>query len=104
MAPTAYVSGQCPNCIRFVKSAQRLGLTMKIVNIDTVRVQGLTAVPTVVDNNKTMVGTEVFEWLQGFEANLPLDAYATVLGDPVGLSYTDLENDESVQPLAFTPF
>lgn len=102
--PTAYVSAQCPNCIRFIKSAQRLGLTLKVVNIDTVAVQGLTAVPTVVDANKTMVGTEVFDWLQTFESNLPLEAYAMVMGQCTGLSYTDLETDDCVEPLPFTQF
>lgn len=104
MGTHVYVSGQCPNCDRFLKSLRRLKLKVKVVNVDHTRVEGLSAVPTVVEGTQMMTGTKAFEWLQSFEAQVPLDAYATVLGEGAGLSYTDLESDETVEATLFTPF
>ena len=89
--PTVYISGQCPK--------------VNVVNVDQRRVNGLTAVPTVVEAGQSMVGTKAFEWLQAFEAQIPLDAYATVLGEgDGGLAYTDLDTDETMAATLFTPF
>jgi len=100
---TVYWSPQCPNCVRFLKSAERLGVACNAIDVSVARVGGLTAVPTVVmRDGSTRVGTEAFEWLRGFEAEMPLTSYATVMGEGAGgLSYTDLESDE---PVAATPF
>ena len=100
-----YVSGQCPNCDRFIKTVRRLKLKVEIVNIDNRKVDGLSAVPTVVEGTRVMVGTKAFEWLQSYESKLPLEAYATVLGEGVGgLSYTDLDTDETRGSSLFTAF
>jgi|Laugresbdmm110sn_1035088.scaffolds.fasta_scaffold13979_5 hypothetical protein len=100
-----YVSGQCPNCDRFLKTVRRLKLKIEIVNIDNRKVDGLSAVPTVVEGTRVMVGTKAFEWLQSHESKLPLEAYATVLGEGAGgLSYTDLDTDESMASTLFTEF
>jgi len=106
MGAIVYVSDQCPNCDRFVKSLKRLKLSgVKVINIDRTPVAGLDAVPTVIDGRTTLVGTKAFEWLQGYESKLPLEAYATVLGEGAGgLSYTDLETDETVESTLFTHF
>ncbi len=105
MGTTVYISGQCPNCDRLLKTLRRLKLPIKVVNIDQTPVGGLTAVPTVVDDGRVMVGTQAFEWVQGYESRLPLEAYATVLGEgAAGLSYTDLETDETVSDPLFTQF
>jgi hypothetical protein len=89
--------------VRFLKSAQRLGIQIHVVDVSVTRAEGLSAVPTVVTREgETHVGTDAFEWLRGFEAQLPLASYATVMGEGIGgLSYTDLESDE---PIAATPF
>ena len=105
MTTVVYVSSQCPNCDRFVKSLRRLQIDSKVVNIDRAPVNGLTAVPTVVVSGQVMVGTAAFEWLQGFEAKLPLEAYATVLGEGCGgLSYTELESEETMGSTLFANF
>ena len=102
---TVYVSGQCPNCDRFLKTLRRFDFKVKVVNIDHHPVDGLSAVPTVVSGREVHVGTKAFEWLQSFEAQLPLEAYATVLGEGAGgLTYTDLETDETMDAALFTPF
>jgi hypothetical protein len=102
---TVYVSGQCPNCDRFLKTLRRLQLKVKVVNVDQTHVNGLSAVPAVVDQGIAMTGTKAFEWLQSFESQVPLEAYATVLGEgSAGLTYTDLETDETVDAAPFTPF
>lgn len=103
-AVTVYYAQQCPNCTRFLKSAQRLNIEVTLVDVARTPVRGLTAVPTVVVRGQgTMVGTKAFEWLQTFESRMPLTSYATVLGEGTdgGLSYTDLHSDETV---ASTPF
>lgn len=100
-----YISGQCPNCDRFLKTMRRLQLKVTVINVDHTRVDGLTAVPAVVDRGTMMTGTKAFEWLQSFESQVPLEAYATVLGEgSAGLTYTDLETDETVDAAPFTPF
>jgi len=105
MSTVVYVSSQCPNCDRFVKSLRRLQLDAKVVNIDRTPVNGLTAVPTVSSGGRVLVGTAAFEWLQGYEAKLPLDAYAMTLGEGEGgLSYTDLETEETMASTLFTSF
>lgn len=106
MGTVVYVSMQCPNCLRLLKTLDKLKLKVKVVNIDRTQVNGLTAVPTVSENGQTYVGTKAFEWIQAYEANLPLEAYATVVGEGVGggLTYTDLETDETVASTLFTPF
>lgn len=104
---TVYVSSRCPNCARLVKTVQRLKLPgVSVVDIDHTPVNGLKAVPTVVDAKGTvMVGTQAFEWLQGHESRLPLESYATTLGEgDGGLSYTELETDETVNAALFTAF
>ena len=102
---TVYVSRQCPNCERFLKTLRRLQLKVKVVNVDQTHVNGLSAVPAVVDQGIAMTGTKAFEWLQSFESQVPLEAYATVLGEgSAGLTYTDLETDETVDAAPFTPF
>jgi glutaredoxin len=100
---TVYWSPQCPNCVRFLKSAERLGVTCNAIDVSATRVSGLSAVPTVVTSNgETRVGTDAFEWLRGFEQSMPLTSYAMVMGEGAGgLTYTDLESDE---PVAATPF
>jgi len=104
---TVYVSSRCPNCTRLVKTIRRLQLPgITLIDVDHTPVNGLKAVPTVVDTQgSVMVGTQAFEWLQGHEARLPLEAYATTLGaGDGGLSYTDLETDETVEAALFTSF
>lgn len=104
---TVYWTPQCPNCTRFVKSVRRLNIDAKLVDISATPVQGLTAVPTVVTaHGQTLVGTKAFEWLQHFEDQVPLDAYAMVLGEGTGggLVYTDLDTDEPVAETPFTSF
>jgi thiol-disulfide isomerase/thioredoxin len=81
MVALVYVSNQCPNCQRLLEQLQwlqqsDLKLAIKIVNIDAQQVSGLTAVPTVVENREVYVGTRAFEWLQNFDAHVPLNAYA----------------------------
>jgi glutaredoxin len=105
MGTHVYVSMQCPNCLRLLKTLDKLQMRVKVINIDQIQVQGLTAVPTVRDNGQTYVGTKAFEWVQAYESTLPLEAYATVLGEGAGgLTYTDLETDETVESTLFTPF
>ena len=104
---TVYYSPQCPSCVRFMKTVQRLEVDVAAVDVSQTPVRGLTAVPTVVTtHNQTLVGTKAFEWLQTFEANRPLTAYATVLGEGCGsgLSYTDLDSDETVATTPFSAF
>jgi glutaredoxin len=105
MGTVVYVSMQCPNCLRLLKTLDKLQLKVKVINIDRTRVDGLTAVPTVNDRGTVHVGTKAFEWVQAYESQVPLEAYATVLGEGAGgLSYTDLDTDETVASTLFTPF
>jgi hypothetical protein len=81
MVATVYVSSQCPNCARFLEQLEwlqsaHLKIPIRTVNIDGQRVDNLTAVPTVVDGKDVHVGTRAFEWLQAFDAQVPLSAYA----------------------------
>lgn len=101
-----YVSAQCLNCARFIKSLRRVRqLRVQMINVDSTAVQGITAVPTVVDGGQVLVGTAAFEWLHRHEASIPLDAYATVLGAGAGgLTYTDLDADETVDVCPFSDF
>lgn len=105
-----YVSSQCPNCDRLLKILNRIQLNVRIIDVDRQRVEGLTAVPTIVlgnhhGQNRVMVGTAAFEWLQTFESKLPLEAYATVLGESAnGLSYTELDSGETIDASPFTQF
>lgn len=100
-----YVSAQCPSCDRLLKTMKRLNVRARVVNVDTQRVDGLTAVPTVVSDGQVLTGTAAFEWVQAFESSLPLDAYAMVTGSGLGgLSYTDLESDETIDACPFTNF
>ena len=90
MVATVYVSSQCPNCGRFLEQLEwlksaNLKIPAKVVNIDGKRIDNLTAVPTVVDGKDVHVGTRAFEWLQSFDAQVPLAAYA-------------LEDDDSELP------
>ena len=105
MPTTVYLSSRCPSCDRLYRTIRRIGLGVTVVNIDDGRtIEGLTAVPTVVADGQVFVGTKAFEWVQGYEANVPLDAYATVLGqgDCDGLSYTDLESGDTVDATQFS--
>lgn len=106
MPVVVYVSEHCPNCARLLKTLERLQLRATVVDVGrSARVPALTAVPTVVDDGTTYVGTKAFEWANGLESTMPLDAYATVLGEGAGgLSYTDLETDETVASTLFTEF
>ena len=104
---TVYYSPQCPSCVRFMKTVQSLHMDVQAVDVSTVPVNGLTAVPTVVTvQGQTLVGTKAFEWLHGFEANRPLTEYATVMGEGCGfgLTYTDLGSDETVDTAPFSAF
>lgn len=104
----AYVSQQCPNCTRFIKIIQRLRMeNVSFVNIDAQAPRHpIRSVPSIVtDQGDVKEGTEAFTWLQQFEETLPLEAYATVLGaGDGGLTYTDLESDETIDTTPFTSF
>lgn len=104
----AYVSRQCPNCIRFVKIIRRLNLDdVELYNVDERPPQhNIHAVPTLVTSQGIKTGTDAFEFLQQYESTLPLEAYATVLGEGGAgeLSYTSLDDDETVNPSQFTSF
>lgn len=106
--PLAYVSNQCPNCIRFMKIVRRLGLEdVELYSVDERPPQhNIHAVPSVVTSQGVKTGTEAFEWLHQYESKLPLEAYATVMGegDAGELQYTSLEDDEMVNPTQFSSF
>lgn len=106
MAATVYWSPQCPSCVRFMKSAERMGVSLNAVDITQSPVNGLTAVPTVVTpQGQTLVGTKAFDWLRAYEGNVPLTSYATVLGEGCGgLSYTELDSEETVAATNFAAF
>jgi hypothetical protein len=104
----AYVSQQCPNSIRFVKIIRRLKLEdVQLYNVDEQPPRhSIHAVPSVVTPGGIKTGTEAFEWLQQYENRLPLEAYATVLGEGGAgeLAYTSLDDDETVNPTQFSSF
>lgn len=105
--PIIYVSQQCPNCIRLLDTIRRLQLKVRVVDIDVhVPQHQISVVPTVItDQGQTKTGTDAFEWLQTFESHMPLESYATVLGEGEGgLSYTDIESNETVNATNFTMF
>lgn len=104
--PIVYVSQQCPNCIRLLHTIQRLNIDSQIINIDhEAPHHQISAVPTVITDEGVKTGTDAFEWVQAFEAHMPLESYATVLGEGMGgLSYTDMESDETINATNFTPF
>lgn len=107
MGATAYLSARCPNCDRMSKTLRRLDVKdVKIVYVDGKQIPGLTAVPTIVDgNNVPHVGTKAFEWLQTYEASVPLEAYATVLGQGTGgLTYSMFDTDETIATTPFSDF
>jgi len=104
----AYVSRQCPNCIRFIKIIRRLNLDdVQLYNIDehAPRHQ-IQAVPALVTSDGIRTGTQAFEYLQQYESTLPLEAYATVMGEGSAgeLAYTSLDDDETVHPTPFASF
>lgn len=104
----AYVSQQCPNSIRFVKIIKRLNLDdVQLYNVDEKAPQHtIHAVPAVVTPQGIKTGTAAFEWLHQYENTLPLEAYATVMGEGGAgeLAYTSLDDDETVNPTQFTTF
>jgi len=104
--PIIYVSQQCPNCIRLLQTIQRLHIESHIINIDyEAPHHQISAVPTVISDEGVKTGTDAFEWVQAFEAQMPLESYATILGEGLGgLSYTDIESDETVNATNFTSF
>jgi hypothetical protein len=105
--PLVYVSQQCPNCIRLLDTIQRLQLRIRIIDIDVQAPRHqISVVPTVItEQGRTKTGTDAFEWLQAFEAEVPLDAYATVTGEGEGgLPYTDMESNQTEHASNFTSF
>lgn len=81
MSTLVYVSTQCPNCERLLEQLQwlkksKLKLKYQVVDVNEHTVAGLTAVPTVVVGREVYTGTRAFEWIQQFDAEVPLDAYA----------------------------
>jgi protein-disulfide isomerase len=81
MVTMVYVSPQCPNCERLLEQLQwlkktDLKLNIRVVDINNAQVSGLTAVPTVVEGRDVYIGTRAFEWIQQFDAEVPLAAYA----------------------------
>lgn len=104
--PTVYVSAsQCPSCDRLLKIMSRLKLKANVIDVDQTSVEGLQAVPTAVVDSKVLVGTDVFAWLQEYEATISLEEYATVLGsDGGGMPFTDLESDTTENACPFAEF
>lgn len=106
-SPIVYVSEQCPNCIRLLDTIRRLQLHVYIINIDvqTPKHQ-ITVVPTIItEDGRTKTGTDAFQWIQTFESEVPLDLYATVMGEGEGgLPYTDMESNETINATNFTMF
>lgn len=71
-----YYSSRCVNCSRFIGALSRLEISrhVRVIDIDTMPVQGVEYVPTLVDKSGAMhVGTEAFKWLGQYEADAPLD-------------------------------
>ena len=104
-----YVMSDCPNCTRFLASLRRLPVRAKVVDVRTARhlPEGLQAVPTVVGADGVLrSATAAFEWLHAQEHLVPLDEYATVMGQGSlgGLDCADFATEQTVSSDPFAPF
>lgn len=104
-----YVSQACPNCNRLLSALRNIASLrghINVVDIDRLppsQRAGLQAVPTLVDEGRTYVGTEAFEWMKKYDAEVELDP--AQLGST--LAFADLSGGGELQYAesfgAFTP-
>lgn len=104
---TAYISNQCPNCIRFLGTLRRIPSlrTTRIVDIDTLPADQrsqIEFVPTFVDARGTVfTGGKAFEYLKQYDAEIELESAPLgggslafgALDDGDGLSYSGFFGD-----------
>ena len=91
MTLLVYTSPSCPNCNRLLETIQRipsLRTTAKIVDINDLPPQqiassGLTAVPTLVDNGRMLVGKEAFEYLGQYNGEIEYESVSFGTGSLV---------------------
>ena len=103
---TVYISDQCPNCNRLVKTMSlvpSLRNRVRVVDISAVDHSTLSRiqfVPTVVlSTGQSMVGTKAFEWMKEFDGEVDL------LPPPSGgLAFSDLDFADTQYTEGFSSF
>lgn len=83
----AYISYNCPNCMRFIESLDRIPSLrgqVKLVDVSDVSQlppnHSITAVPTLVVHGKAMVGKEAFDYLAQFNNEVELESVSLGTG------------------------
>ena len=71
----------------------RAAQLVRLVNIDSIKPQGITSVPTLLENNqRALVGTAAFEWLKQFDGDSELESF--VVGGSQRLGFSDYTSNE----------
>lgn len=79
---TLVYSPQCPNCTRFIDAlrATTAASQVRLLDVGTLtpqQVQSVERVPALVlQGGQTLYGTQAFEWLQQFQADVELEGFA----------------------------
>lgn len=101
-AHTLLYSTQCPNCTRFIDALARTSAagSVRLVDVATLspaQVARVSAVPALITpTGGTMYGTQAFEWLKQYEADIPLESFALgANGLGTGLAFSDVEATQS---------
>ena len=83
----AYISPNCPNCVRLMETLGRVPSIrnrLRIVDVtDVSRLppnHGITAVPTLVAGGRAMIGKEAFDYLSQFNEEMELDSISLGTG------------------------
>lgn len=93
---TAVISAECTNCVRFVDALKRTKTAVEqvrlvdVATLDESQRVGLTAVPTLIlRDGRRLVGTDAFQWLDQFAAEVEPDAF----GGFGALPFSDITAD-----------
>ena len=93
---TAVISTGCTNCVRFVDALKRTKTAAErvrlvdVATLDESQRTGLTAVPTLIlGDGRRLVGTDAFQWLDQFAAEVEPDAF----GGFGALPFSDITAD-----------
>jgi hypothetical protein len=92
---TLLYSAQCPNCSRFIDALSRTSAAAEVAVVDVAtlhpsQLARVSAVPALVlAGGRTVYGTQAFEWLKQYEADVDLDGFE---GENGALAFSDVSS------------
>ena len=91
---TLIYAPQCPNCTRFLGALKRTPIFpyVNIVDVNSLsrdQLAHVSAVPTLITENGSLVGTQAFQWLKQFEQDLEPECF----NGGTGLAFSHVEDN-----------